>query len=737
MAQCFVDLDWKLIEKQSRAMDVLTTKIVVMVLFGVTRFFFGVLPLRLYKSLRKWRDSNEDFNTFVNQKRHERVSCGVVMCQSFGGGVMFATCFLYFVKKLFITYEELKMWYNYITEYPWSQVGLGVGFFLVYFTEEWIHWILSRRPRATKTNLEYVSSFRPIAEEALLDEGVSPKPSRSRRCKDPSTDSGLETDSVRSQNAAEMLKMTKRERLNSIVSEFSDHKVDHTYFKYREQLARYVVAIIALTIHWIIEGASLGLRMRRIEIWYLFVAATTHSISILFCIGLEMLLAKTRMWYIVLQIALLAMATPLGILVGIIATIESLGETFEMAVISVVSESLSSGAILYITFFEILNREKERRVHRLKRALCIIGGFVAMALLQYVETIAEIRQRVLLTIVDVYYESPSQCAKTINPIEIVGESGCSFPITRITDLTLSRATFRMDLITTKIMVAVLFALTRFVFGVLPTKLQKYFKRVQNDGLDYTTVLCQSIGGGILFATCFLHIMKRLFFCVEDLKRYSGIKSQYPWAQLALGIGFFSVYFLEEWAHWAIEKASEEENSDVYPLEERPKKNAAKIKKRQRLMRWMLTVTAISSHSLLEGLSIGLQKNLAEIWYLFIAVSCHLASFSFCLGLELLLAETKVPFVVLQMALLATINPLGILLGLLVTIETPAKTMTRSIVTTLLEGFSTGTILYVTFFEVLNREKERRVYVLPRSASILGGFVVVAVLEYGETVFKGF
>lgn len=87
--------------------------------------------------------------------------------------------------------------------------------------------------------------------------------------------------------------------------------------------------------------------------------------------------------------AALAIASPTGIVLGLLVTVETSIKTFTMSIVTVILEGLSAGTILYITFFEVLNREKERRVYRLRRGLCIVGGFMLMALLQYSESRCE------------------------------------------------------------------------------------------------------------------------------------------------------------------------------------------------------------------------------------------------------------------------------------------------------------------------------------------------------------
>ncbi|KAG5881409.1 hypothetical protein JTB14_008921 [Gonioctena quinquepunctata] len=80
-------------------MDLESTKILVAVLFFVIRFFFGMLPVKLYNCLRRW-EGDDGSETFVNQRRHTQVNCAIALCQSFGGGVLFATCFLHMMLEV-------------------------------------------------------------------------------------------------------------------------------------------------------------------------------------------------------------------------------------------------------------------------------------------------------------------------------------------------------------------------------------------------------------------------------------------------------------------------------------------------------------------------------------------------------------------------------------------------------------------------------------------------------------
>ncbi|XP_060518952.1 zinc transporter ZIP3-like [Cylas formicarius] len=343
-------------------MILIRTKIAVGILFGFLRFFFGMLPVKLYKILQHWEGASVDSNTFVNHRRHEQVTCWITLCQSFGGGVLFATCFLHMMIQLFVSVEDLKNSSGVESRYyPLSQLTLSVGFFCVYFLEEWSHWVVEQKTDhmlATKTFEKIATSMSKCSTKISATDCNGDTPNRATR----DNNRKIEDSEKEETPSDEELKM-----------------------KHQEQLMRAILTIIALSLHSVLEGLSIGLKSRISEIWYLSVAVSIHSASILFCIGLELLLAKNKIRFIVLQVSVLALASPLGIFLGIFFAVETPTEETTKCVVAVLLEGLACGAILHITLFQVLSREKQRKVYRLRRSFCMVSGFVLMTVLQYVE----------------------------------------------------------------------------------------------------------------------------------------------------------------------------------------------------------------------------------------------------------------------------------------------------------------------------------------------------------------
>jgi zinc transporter 1/2/3 len=106
------------------------------------------------------------------------------------------------------------------------------------------------------------------------------------------------------------------------------------------------------------------------------------------------------------------------------------------------------------------------------------------------------------------------------------------------------------------------------------------------------------------------------------------------------------------------------------------------------------------HLYLQGMAVGLQQNVADVWYLFYAIAAHKFVIAFCVGLELISGGTKLVLTVVYMITFAMVTPLGIGIGIIVTEGIgPPNSLAHLWTVTVLQGMAGGTILYVTFCEV--------------------------------------
>lgn len=144
-------------------------------------------------------------------------------------------------------------------------------------------------------------------------------------------------------------------------------------------------------------------------------------------------------------------------------------------------------------------------------------------------------------------------------------------------------------------------------------------------------------------------------------------------------------------------------------------------------RGLFAVLALSFHEVFEGLAIGLEERIDNVWYLFIAVATHKLVIAFCIGLELAWSKTRKTVLVMYVATFAIVTPVGIVIGMLLIQYGTGGSVDGSpgMVAVILQGLAAGTLLYVVFFEVLARHKQSG---FSHLLAIMFGFSCLLVLQ---------
>lgn len=147
------------------------------------------------------------------------------------------------------------------------------------------------------------------------------------------------------------------------------------------------------------------------------------------------------------------------------------------------------------------------------------------------------------------------------------------------------------------------------------------------------------------------------------------------------------------------------------------------------LRSLIVVVALSFHAVFEGLAVGLQQQIQDVWYLFYAIAAHKLVIAFCVGLELIAGGTRTALTVVYMVVFALVTPIGIAIGIIITEGTDEpNSLGHRWTLTILQGLAGGTILYVTFCEVLERERGRKEGRFLKLASLAIGFATMAIIE---------
>ncbi|VDO70727.1 unnamed protein product [Haemonchus placei] len=117
------------------------------------------------------------------------------------------------------------------------------------------------------------------------------------------------------------------------------------------------------------------------------------------------------------------------------------------------------------------------------------------------------------------------------------------------------------------------------------------------------------------------------------------------------------------------------------------------------------VLALSIHSVIEGVALGVGDNASETTALFLSLLVHKLIVAFSVGLQLARTHAhQLQWVVASVFTLALMSPLGAIIGMAVQ-STAENSFGKDVTITILQGLAVGTFLYVTFFEVLLHERD--------------------------------
>lgn len=142
---------------------------------------------------------------------------------------------------------------------------------------------------------------------------------------------------------------------------------------------RSIIYIMALSLHGIFEGLALGLQSHESSVWSLCFALCLHRCVLAFQLGMDLCGARESQGTAFLCIGTFTLISALGIVAGILFSSGAMLYA-DVTVPEAILQSLSTGTILYIVFFDILFKDLKGKGD-LKRISCCFVGFALMAII--------------------------------------------------------------------------------------------------------------------------------------------------------------------------------------------------------------------------------------------------------------------------------------------------------------------------------------------------------------------
>ncbi|XP_076264611.1 zinc transporter ZIP3-like isoform X2 [Rhynchophorus ferrugineus] len=304
------------------------------VLFACS-FTLGCLPIKLTRWLMK---NSDDKDAEVENNKYVKMMLG------FGGGVLLCTTFLHLLPEVAESFEDLDLTPNF--EMHYAELLMCTGFFIMYFVEECVHLYLHRRETAADS---------PVARTLSVRRGDTPRHS-----------------SIRNSVLKEVVAKDSQRHSHAEQRGHSHTHVGGIEADSTVKAIRGLLVVLALSVHELFEGLSVGLEASARNVWYMFVAVSAHKLVIAFCIGVELVTTNMRTLLIIIYVFTFAVVSPMGIGIGMaISNLEH--NTADK--VSVFLQGLASGTLLYVVFFEILQNDRKSG---LRQYFSIVLGFICM-----------------------------------------------------------------------------------------------------------------------------------------------------------------------------------------------------------------------------------------------------------------------------------------------------------------------------------------------------------------------
>lgn len=382
--------------EDTNAHDILVAKGAAMACLFCATVLFGCIPFMLNCCL-KWTEKSPN----------SRSANVVQYLLYFGGGVLLATTFIHLLPEVIEVVEHLqKCGQMAETRFGVAEVLMCAGFFLMYLIEECVHKFLHRHENAKKEpeNDEAAAAFerghsvrnsvlvkgRKRSDDYVPEDNVTGtiKTDQNGSFENPNYLSSTLTvdhliDPACSKHSDLQLQIEDKRRSSACST--PKHHHEHNHVQDHEQggghghdhggqghghshlpleqndtdnvvssSLRGLGIVLALSLHEVFEGLAIGLEDSPSSVWFLFAAVSAHKLVLAFCVGVELIVARTKPILAAVYTITFAIVSPIGVAIGIAVSHDS--SSSEDSIPSAVLQGIACGTLLYVVFFEILSK---------------------------------------------------------------------------------------------------------------------------------------------------------------------------------------------------------------------------------------------------------------------------------------------------------------------------------------------------------------------------------------------
>ncbi|XP_063435824.1 zinc transporter ZIP1-like [Mytilus trossulus] len=325
-------------------MDVVQVKIFILFGLFAATFLFGFIPVKCIYHYRKNLETSRVYRRILST-----LSC-------FAAGVFMATCLLDLLPETIEALEPHIKESTKFEHYPVAQFIMIMGLMLMLTVEQCVMTNQEKRERISHDSNDTMRMKAVKTERTVLsskdDSGISYISSSGSEIDDPAGE-----------------KISKDFESCVTLSVKNSETTSSTL--------RSILLLVALSLHSIFEGIAGGLQKQTTDVVEIFIGISIHKVIVAFSLGMTLSQSELTFWAQIRYIVTFALATPIGMVIGLLIVEFGQGTTSSLAV--GILQGIACGTFLYVTFFEILQHELTKPDIRLIKTLFLFLGFICMS----------------------------------------------------------------------------------------------------------------------------------------------------------------------------------------------------------------------------------------------------------------------------------------------------------------------------------------------------------------------
>ena len=352
---------------------IVVAKVVSMIVLSLATIILGLLPIKLATWLKWNRTTDGNLNT----SDKPTLILSLLLC--FGGGALLCTTFLHMLPEMRETVTDLQAEGRIAeTNFHLPELIMCCGFFAMYLIEGLVHLYVHGRgtSKGVSEADDVIHRSFSVKKCSVIKEDIESDRADSQKVSEDK--SSLKVQDIYT-NAVRISKTEKSEHVQETLTSGPKAVIHYHMPDFNKDdpvvtSVRGLLVVLALSVHELFEGLAVGLQTSTGYVWYMLGAVSAHKLVIAFCVGIELVNSKTKLVLTLVYISTFALVSPIGIGIGI-ALSEADDGGGNSDVPNVILKGLATGTLLYVVFFEILQKQHNSKESGLKQLLSIGVGF--------------------------------------------------------------------------------------------------------------------------------------------------------------------------------------------------------------------------------------------------------------------------------------------------------------------------------------------------------------------------